>query len=221
MTDFAHIEKQLRARVPLGASAELEVPLSGDHFGPQDKNAPGADVGDLRSAAVLIPIVDRQDGMTVLFTQRTEHLRSHAGQISFPGGARDPVDQNSIDTALRELFEETGIARNHVTILGRLQPYQTVTDYRVIPIAGIVQPEFTLNIDANEVESVFEAPLSFLLDPVNLVREQRMFRGRLRSYYAIPFGEHYIWGATAAILVNLAAVLRDYAAVSRKRGATG
>jgi len=157
--------------------------------------------------------------MTVLFTRRTKHLKAHAGQISFPGGGRDPSDNDIIDTALRELSEETGIARRKVSVLGRLQSYKTVTDYEVVPVAGVVTPDFTLKIDVNEVESTFEAPLSFLMDPANLVRERRMFRGKLRSYYAIPYGDHYIWGATAAIMVNLAAVLREYAAAHRYEGA--
>jgi len=215
MNEQHRIERLLGARVPLGAHAEAAISLPGDQFPVQE----GDEYGPLRSAAVLIPIIDRRDGMTVLFTRRTKHLKAHAGQISFPGGGRDPSDNDIIDTALRELSEETGIARRKVSVLGRLQSYKTVTDYEVVPVAGVVTPDFTLKIDVNEVESTFEAPLSFLMDPANLVRERRMFRGKLRSYYAIPYGDHYIWGATAAIMVNLAAVLREYAAAHRYEGA--
>jgi 8-oxo-dGTP pyrophosphatase MutT (NUDIX family) len=158
--------------------------------------------GGFRSAAVLVPVVDRDDELTVLFTRRTAHLHDHAGQISFPGG-RTEEGENAVQTALRETEEEIGLARAHVQILGELNQYTTVTGYHVTPVVGVVQPPFDLAPDDFEVAEVFEVPLAFLLDPVNHQRNLLVHDGVRRHYYAMPYGQYYIWGATAGMLMNL------------------
>ncbi len=153
-------------------------------------------------ASVLVPIVARRESLTVLFTRRTAHLRAHSGQISFPGGRVEPQDSGPAATALRETQEEIGLAPDRIELIGTLSEYHTRTGYRITPIVGVVAPPFSLQADAQEVDAVFEVPLSFLLDPRNHQRHEREFEGRMVSYFAMPYGEHYIWGATAAMLVN-------------------
>ncbi len=162
-------------------------------------------------AAVLVPLVDRPDGLTVLLTLRTPHLSDHAGQISFPGGRVDPGDSSERVTALREAEEEVGLTRAQVRLLGRLDTYVTRTGFRVEPLVGVVTPPLALRPDPHEVAEVFEAPLDFLIDPANRRRHSRVFQGSARFYWAIPWGGRYIWGATAGMLVNLADVLRGRA----------
>lgn len=152
---------------------------------------------------MLVPIVARAQSPTVLFTQRTAHLKNHSGQISFPGGRAEADDADPERTALRETWEEIGLAAERIELLGRLPDYHTRTGYRVTPVIGIVSTPFDLNPDANEVAEVFEVPLAFLLDPANLQRHSREFEGEQRYFFAIPFGQRYIWGATAGMLVNL------------------
>jgi 8-oxo-dGTP pyrophosphatase MutT (NUDIX family) len=152
---------------------------------------------------VLVPIVARAAAPTVLFTQRTAHLKNHSGQISFPGGRAEIDDAAPEQTALRETWEEIGLAAERIELLGRLPDYHTRTGYRVTPVVGIVATPFDLNPDDNEVAEVFEVPLAFLLDPANLQRHSREFEGEQRYFFAIPFGHRYIWGATAGMLVNL------------------
>lgn len=154
-------------------------------------------------AAVLIPIVDRRPEATILLTQRATNLRSHAGQIAFPGGRMEEDDLSPAHTALRETSEETGIAPNHVDVIGFLETYQTSTGYRVAPAVGIVSPTFTLAPDGGEVEDVFEVPLRFLMDSENHELHSRPWRGSRRYYYAMPYEDRYIWGATAGMLRNL------------------
>jgi 8-oxo-dGTP pyrophosphatase MutT (NUDIX family) len=161
-----------------------------------------ADRPELTAAAVLVPIVARNNELTVLLTQRTAHLKSHSGQVSFPGGKAEPGDKSEEETALRETREEIGLVSERVELLGRLSRYHTRTGFRVTPVVGVVMPPFELAPDAQEVEEVFEVPLSFLLDPANHQRHSREFQGRQIPYFAIPYGRHYIWGATAAMLVN-------------------
>ncbi len=158
---------------------------------------------EIRPAAVLIPVVDRDDELTVLFTRRTAHLHDHAGQISFPGGRAEPDDASPGDTALRETAEEIGLAPERVDPLGCLTEYTTVTGYRVTPVVGLVAPPLELKLDEFEVAEVFEVPLSFLLDPTNHQRNLVVHEGKARYYYAMPYGRHYIWGATAGMLMNL------------------
>jgi 8-oxo-dGTP pyrophosphatase MutT (NUDIX family) len=162
----------------------------------------------LTPAAVLVPLVTHPAGLTALFTQRMDHLLHHAGQISFPGGHMDPGDDTPEETALRETEEEVGIDRRHVEIIGRLNQYVTRTGFSITPVVALVTPPFETNPDPKEDEEVFEVPLSFLLDPANHQRHSREFQGRDREFYAMPFGDYYIWGATAGMLINLYEVLR-------------
>jgi 8-oxo-dGTP pyrophosphatase MutT (NUDIX family) len=163
----------------------------------------------LRAAAVLVPVVIHDDGLTVLFTRRTAHLNDHAGQISFPGGRSEPGDLDSAATALRESLEEIGLDPATVEILGCLHDYVTVTGYRVTPVVGLVTPPLRLRPDEFEVDEIFEVPLQFLLDPANHQRNSVMHQGRRRQYYAMPYGPYYIWGATAGMLMNFYSRLAD------------
>ena len=170
---------------------------------------------ELRPAAVLIPLVEHDDGLTVLLTQRTNHLANHAGQVSFPGGGAEQQDADPVATALRETEEELGLASSHIEIAGFLDLYQTVTGFLVTPVVGFVKPGFELEPDPFEVAEVFEVPLSFILDPRNHHRESRMFRGERRYFYVLPYQNYYIWGATAAMLVSFYKKLEPDLAVNR------
>ncbi len=163
----------------------------------------GADGQSLTPAAVLFPIVLRDGAKTVLLTQRTAHLKDHAGQISFPGGRVESSDVSPVHTALRETEEEIGLDRRHIDILGFLPEYRTGTGFRVTPVVGIVHPPFELNLDAFEVAEAFEVPLDFLLDPANHQRHSMHYRGALRHYLSMPYGERFIWGATAGMIRSL------------------
>jgi 8-oxo-dGTP pyrophosphatase MutT (NUDIX family) len=160
----------------------------------------------IRDAAVLVPVVSRDGDLTVLFTRRTAHLSDHAGQISFPGG-RAEGRESPRDTALRETAEEIGLDGGRIEVLGHLSEYSTVTGYRVTPVVGLVRPPFELKPDAFEVAEVFEVPLAFFLDPSNHQRNQLVYEGVERHYFAMPYGRHYIWGATAGMLMNFYAFL--------------
>ncbi len=177
----------------------------GDH----DLNPGMRPAASLTPAAVLVPLVNRAEGLTAMFTQRTGHLLHHAGQISFPGGHIDPGDKTPEETALRETEEETGLDRRHVEIIGRLNQYLTRTGFSITPVVALVEPPFELNPDPNEVEEVFEVPLAFLLDPGNHQRHSREFEGRSRTFYAMPYEGYFIWGATAGMLIDLYEVLRE------------
>lgn len=158
-------------------------------------------------AAVLIPIVNRPSGLTILLTQRTAHLRDHAGQVSFPGGRCELADASSVATALRESREEVGIEPEQVEVLAQLPDYFTSTGFRVTPVVGLVTPPLNLRLDDFEVAEVFEPPLSFLLDPASYQRHQTEREGTLHSYWAVPWQGYFIWGATAGMLVSLRACL--------------
>jgi 8-oxo-dGTP pyrophosphatase MutT (NUDIX family) len=155
-----------------------------------------------RAAAVLVPVVAREV-LTLLLTQRTDGLQAHAGQIAFPGGKADPGDDGPLSTALREAEEEIGLARHLVEPLGVLDRYRTGTGFEITPVVALVKPSFLPVADPREVADVFEVPLAFLMDPVNHHRHTRSIAGRDRNFYAMPFGERYIWGATAGILRNM------------------
>jgi len=157
----------------------------------------------LTPAAVLVPLVMRPEALTVLLTQRTAHLAAHAGQISFPGGSIEPEDTDSIAAALRETEEEVGLPREYVEVIGRLDTYITSTGFEV----GLVRVPYPSKPDPFEVAEVFEVPLDFIVDPTNHERHSREFKGRMRSFYVVPYRDRYIWGATAGMLVNLAEVL--------------
>lgn len=162
-------------------------------------------VGDeeLTPAAVLFPIVQRNEAPTVLLTQRTTHLKDHPGQISFPGGRRESADPSPAHTALREAAEEIGLSEAQVDIVGYLPEYRTATGFRVTPVVALVTPPFDLQLDSFEVAEVFEVPLAFLLDPANHQQHSLHYRGKLRHYYAMPYGRYFIWGATAGIIMSL------------------
>ncbi len=160
-----------------------------------------------RPAAVLVPLVDRAAGMTVLLTQRTDDMPSHAGQVAFPGGRPQSDDADSVATALRETEEEVGLKRRFVDVIGAVDRYHTGTGYEITPIVGIVTPGFTTEIDPREVAAVFEVPLSHFLDERNHRIDSRQYQGRERRFYAMPYGERYIWGATAGMLKNLHFIL--------------
>jgi len=168
---------------------------------PIRESAPTRD--SLVHAAVLVPIILRTAGATLLLTQRTAHLRDHAGQISFPGGRCEPSDGSPEATALREAAEEVGLDATQIEILGRLPEYHTVTGFLITPIVALVTPPLNLKLDDFEVADVFEPPLEFLLDQKNHQRHQREFQGVTREYWAMPWQDRYIWGATAGMLVSL------------------
>jgi 8-oxo-dGTP pyrophosphatase MutT (NUDIX family) len=159
-------------------------------------------------AAVLIGIVDRPQEPAVLLTQRTDHLRDHAGQISFPGGRIEPGDATTAAAALREAEEEVGLDAARVEILGELAPYDTVTGFRIHPVVGWITPPFELRLDQYEVADAFEVPLHFVVDPLNHRRHSLRRGGLTRGYYVLPYQGRFIWGATAGILVNFASLLR-------------
>jgi 8-oxo-dGTP pyrophosphatase MutT (NUDIX family) len=152
-------------------------------------------------AAVLIPIVARRRP-SVLFTLRPEEMSLHGGQICFPGGRFQHEDKDFLQTALRETEEETGISRDAIEIAGFLDPYGTVTGYTVIPVVGLLREEFLLRPNPTEVDEIFEAPLTHLLDPANHERRSLERDGMTREYYAIHYEERLIWGATAGMIVN-------------------
>ncbi len=155
-----------------------------------------------RPAAVLVPVVARPANLSILLTLRAAHLRTHSGQVAFPGGQID-AGETASETALREAQEEIGLDERHVEPLGWLDPYLTGTGYRIAPLVALIDPAFTLTINAHEVADAFEAPFAFLMNPANHRLEEREWKGVRRKYYAMPYGERYIWGATAGILRNL------------------
>ncbi|MGE0725294.1 MAG: CoA pyrophosphatase [Alphaproteobacteria bacterium] len=196
-------ERFARERV-IGTRGTAIAPRRGDH----DLNpgaAPAATA--LTPAAVLVPLVDRPAGITVLLTQRTAHLHDHAGQISFPGGRIEPDDPHPEAAALREAAEEVGIRSDGVDLIGRLDHYVTGTGFEVVPVVGLLQPQEAYFPDPFEVAEVFEVPLSFVLDSANHRRDKHMRYGVERHFYVLPYEQRYIWGATAGMLVNLAEVL--------------
>ncbi|KQW88561.1 DNA mismatch repair protein MutT [Massilia sp. Root418] len=161
-----------------------------------------------KPAAVLVPLVQRPEGLSLLLTQRTDHLSSHAGQISFPGGRAEPYDAGPADTALREAEEEIGLDRRHAEIIGTLPVYYTGTNYSVTPVVALLHPPFELRADPGEVAEIFEVPLAFLMDGLNHQRLSAELASGRRSFYAMPYQGYYIWGATAGMLRNLFHFLR-------------
>jgi 8-oxo-dGTP pyrophosphatase MutT (NUDIX family) len=198
---FDRARARLALDVPPGLTDDAVVPARGDHELDPMTVAIAA-VRPIRPAAVLVPIVARVTPM-VLLTQRTAHLKDHAGQISFPGGKIDPSDGSPMAAALREAEEEIGLAAGVIEPIGYLDLYLTTFGFRIVPLVARVAPDFSLTLNRNEVDDAFEVPLDFLMTPDNHQRHSRDWNGLTRHFYAMPFGERYIWGATAGILRNL------------------
>jgi 8-oxo-dGTP pyrophosphatase MutT (NUDIX family) len=192
--------EQLRARLP------QKPPELGQH---DDYEHMPATFGGVK-AAVLLPVISHgQGGSSLLFTRRTESLAQHSGQVSFPGGRSEVDDLTPVETALRETFEETGIAPSFITVAGYLDRYLTGTGFDIQPVVGLLAEGYTLLPDPREVAAIFEVPLNFLCDPANRRRESREVGGRHRTFYAFTYQGHEIWGATAAIVVSLVQRLTD------------
>jgi 8-oxo-dGTP pyrophosphatase MutT (NUDIX family) len=196
--DFSLLRSRLLQQAP---DFSLHPARSDYDFNPEF----GRPAGEIKltPAAVLVPIIAKPVP-TVLFTQRTAHLTRHAGQVSFPGGRVDDTDESPRATALRETHEETGITPDHVTVTGFMEGYETGTGFAILPVVGILKPGFTLMPNPAEVNDIFEVPLAFLLNAKNRERRSAEWQGRRREFYAFNYDAHYIWGATAAILVNFA-----------------
>jgi 8-oxo-dGTP pyrophosphatase MutT (NUDIX family) len=196
----ALIESRLRGTTP-----------GGDPYAPLLRERPAAELAALRGllpaqysrAAVLVPVVERPEGLTVLLTQRASHLKHHPGQISFPGGRIESGDAGPWEAALRETEEEIALPREHVTLAGYLGDHAVISGYVVTPVVGFVRPGFTLRLDVTEVEDVFEVPLAFVLDPSHHVPRERHLGGFTYTGYDIPFQGRNIWGATAVMLRSL------------------
>lgn len=161
-----------------------------------------AGVAATKPAAVLVPVIDREEP-TVLLTIRTKELASHAGQVAFPGGRIDPTDVTPEAAALREAREEIGLAPDLVEAIGYLDLYLTFSGFRILPLVAKVTPGFSLTLNPGEVTETFEVPLEFLLTPANHLKKSREWRGIERAFYAMPYGDRYIWGITAGIIRNL------------------
>ena len=195
---FARARARLRFDIPPGLTDASIVPPSGDQ-GTDRMLEIIAREQPIRPAAVLIAVVDHPQP-TVLLTQRAAHLHDHAGQISFPGGKIDPTDASPLNAALREAWEEIGLAREFIDPIGYLDLYGTGFGFRILPTVARVRPGFTLRISEDEVDDAFEVPLAFLMNAANHQVHSKEFRGIMRSYYAMPFADRYIWGATAGML---------------------
>ena len=208
---------EIRARLeanglPVGSEAQraaLTGPGERSDFDLHPHGRPGyaAPERKLKPAGVLVPIVNRADGPTIILTQRTAHLKKHAGQISFPGGGWEEQDPHLEATALRETEEEIGLHQRHIEVLGQLSLYETSTAYGVTPVVGWVEPPIELTADPFEVAEVFEVPLDWIMDRNNHKQESRVRQGRRSHYYVLPYENRFIWGATAGMLVNLVDVL--------------
>ena len=186
---------------PVGLADPDNLPLRGDHDADPVLKAIAA-VRPIKPAAVLIPIVEREEPM-VLLTLRTAHLPQHAGQIAFPGGKIDAGDETPLAAAIREAQEEIGLEADAIEPIGYLDVYMTTLGYRIVPVLARIRPGFSLTLNRGEVDDAFEVPLAFVMEAANHHTHSREWQGMMRTYYAIPFGERYIWGVTAGILRNL------------------
>jgi 8-oxo-dGTP pyrophosphatase MutT (NUDIX family) len=198
---FARARERLSLETPAALNDPTMIPRRGDHdVDPVMEKI--ATVRPIRPAAVLVGIVDHAEP-TVLLTQRAQHLPDHPGQISFPGGKIDNTDQSPLHSALREAEEEIGLARGNVVPVGYLDLYMTTLGYRIVPVIARVQPGFQLALNTAEVDEVFEVPLAYVMDIANMQKHSRDWNGITRHFYAITFGQRYIWGVTAGIIRNL------------------
>ena len=198
---FRRAQERLSLNVPAGLTDPDILPKRGDHDLNPVSSAIAA-VRPIKPAAVLVPIIERDEPM-VLLTQRAVHLPDHAGQIAFPGGKIDAGDADPLAAALREADEEIGLGEQFIQPIGYLDLYLTTLGYRIVPTLARVRPGFSLTLNRSEVDDIFEVPLSFLMEEANHQRHSREWQGMTRTYYAMPFGERYIWGVTAGILRNL------------------
>ncbi|MGE3142442.1 MAG: CoA pyrophosphatase [Hyphomonadaceae bacterium] len=195
--DLADLAERLATRLdPLDAPM-VEARRGDFDLNPHIARAPR---GPLTRAAVLAPIVRRPEGWTLLLTQRTDSMPTHAGQVAFPGGRVQAEDADAVAAALRECEEETGIPRALITPLGGLDPWETGTGYSVAPIIAYLDPAYEARPDPREVAAIFETPLAFLFDPTNHERRQAEWKGETRTYYAMPYEGRFIWGATAGMI---------------------
>lgn len=155
---------------------------------------------DRRDAAVLIGVMDRPDGASVLLTRRTDHLKTHSGQVAFPGGRIDPEDDGPVAAALREAEEEVGLAPGNVEVISRMPDYSSGSGFRIAPVLALLHPPFELRPEPGEVADIFEVPLSFLMEQANHIQDSRIWEGKRRYFWTMPFGDWHIWGVTAGII---------------------
>jgi 8-oxo-dGTP pyrophosphatase MutT (NUDIX family) len=201
-----HVEQRLQGTVP-----------GGDPLGAWVAGLTPAQTSALRQhlpasfarAAVMVPLVERPEGLTVLLTQRASHLKNHPGQISFPGGRIEPTDAGPWEAAVRETREEIGLDAGFTSLVGYLHDHMVLTGYLITPAVALVRPGFTLELDVTEVEDVFEVPLEFVLDPAHHLPRKRVFGGHEFLTYDIPYGDRHIWGATAGMLLSLCRLLQE------------
>ncbi len=201
------VDSELPARLRQ-VSHPLSSPPCGDAWNQRELDDLFGPQSPLCGAAVLLPIVLRDSGASLILTRRTEGLRHHGGQISFPGGRIEPSDASPLAAALREAHEEIGLEPGLIEAVGYLDPLATITGFKVVPVLGILHDVPQLRTDPSEVAEAFEVPLAFVLDPANLQEHAREFRGRLRHYHVIQWQHYDIWGATASMIANLGRRLR-------------
>ena len=208
LTSYDEIFQTEETRIEATQEKVIDIPLTDLHpfknhpFKVTDDESMLETAESITKHGVLVPVIAREP-LTVLFTLRTAHLASHAGQVSFPGGKIDDDDENAIATALREAHEEVALLPEQIEPLGFLDTYHTSTGYSVAPLVALVDPHHTAVPNPDEVADIFEVPLAFLMAPENIALNARMWQGRERHFYAFTFGPRYIWGATAGILNNM------------------